>query len=51
MNLGKLGFLAELEPDQVAARLAGMLRGNYWIEERMMLAAELHRQGGVSHHL
>jgi NAD+ kinase len=45
INLGKLGFLAELEPRETADRLPGILAGNYWIEERIMIAAELHRDG------
>ncbi|HWE60789.1 MAG TPA: NAD(+)/NADH kinase, partial [Chloroflexota bacterium] len=47
INLGKLGFLAELEPRHVAERLPAILKGQYWIEERMMLVAELQRQGKV----
>ena len=45
INLGKLGFLAEIEPRQAAERLPAILRGNYWIEERMMIQAELVRDG------
>ncbi len=47
INLGKLGFLAELEPRETTERLPGILAGNYWVEERIMIAAELHR-GGAS---
>jgi NAD+ kinase len=47
INLGKLGFLAELQPRDAPERLAAILEGRYWIEERMMLVAELHRRGGV----
>lgn len=47
INLGNLGFLAELEPDTVAERLPTILRGNYWVEERMMLVAELQRNGAI----
>ncbi|MGH2347184.1 MAG: NAD(+)/NADH kinase [Chloroflexota bacterium] len=45
VNLGKLGFLAELEPKDAARRLPSILAGNYWVEERIMIAAELHRAG------
>lgn len=47
INLGKLGFLAELEPRNVRERLPTILKGRYWIEERMMLVAELYRRGSV----
>jgi NAD+ kinase len=43
MNMGRLGFLAELQPGQWLAALPRLLSGNYWIEERMMLYAEYHR--------
>ena len=45
VNLGKLGFLAELEPDELPYRLPTLLGGNYWIEERIMIDAELYREG------
>ena len=45
LNLGRLGFLAELQPDRWQPQLSRMLRGDYWIEERMMLHAEF-LQGG-----
>jgi NAD+ kinase len=43
INLGRLGFLAEIEPQQLEERLALLLQGHYRVEERMMLRAELHR--------
>lgn len=43
VNMGRLGFLAELQPDQWERALARLLDGSYWIEERMMLYAEYHR--------
>lgn len=43
VNMGRLGFLAELKPDEWAAGLPRLLSGDYWIEERMMLYAEYHR--------
>jgi NAD+ kinase len=48
VNLGKLGFLAELAPEHVEALLPGILAGNYWIEARIMLAAELHAGGNLA---
>jgi NAD+ kinase len=43
INLGRLGFLAEIEPRDVVDRLPSIVQGNYWIEERMMVVAELWR--------
>lgn len=45
LNLGRLGFLAELQPEGWQSRLNRMLNGDYWVEERMMLHAEF-LQGG-----
>ena len=47
INLGKLGFLAEIEPSEVRERVAMIANGQYWIEERIMLAACLERAGEV----
>jgi NAD+ kinase len=46
VNLGKLGFLADITPEQVQEDIAAMLEGNYTHEERMML--EAHAQRGKS---
>ena len=43
VKMGRLGFLAELEPEQWSAALPRLLAGDYWLEERMMLYAEYHR--------
>jgi NAD+ kinase len=43
VNMGRLGFLAELQPEQWSAALPRLLAGDFWIEERMMLYAEYHR--------
>ena len=45
LNLGRLGFLAELHPDGWQPRLSQMLTGDYWVEERMMLHAEFLHNG------
>jgi NAD+ kinase len=42
VKMGRLGFLAELEPDQWSVALPRLLAGEYWLEERMMLYAEYH---------
>lgn len=41
VNLGRVGFLAELQPDQVIAQLPALAEGKFWLEERMMLRASL----------
>ncbi|MFB0546856.1 MAG: NAD(+)/NADH kinase [Anaerolineae bacterium] len=43
VNLGRLGFLAEIEPDNWLEGLRCILEGRCWIEERMMLGVELWR--------
>jgi len=43
VNMGRLGFLAELEPEQWSKALPRLMAGDYWLEERMMLYAEYHR--------
>ncbi len=45
VNLGRLGFLAEMEPAEVAEKLPLLCDGHYWLEERLMLHAEHQRQG------
>lgn len=45
LNLGRLGFLAEMEQDNWPQILETILQGDYWVEERMMLKASFHRQG------
>jgi NAD+ kinase len=43
VKMGRLGFLAEIMPDNWQAPLASMLEGNYWQEERLMVRARLER--------
>jgi len=45
VNMGRFGFLAEAQPDEVVDMLPAILSGDYWLEERIMLHAELHRGG------
>jgi len=44
LNLGRVGFLAEMEPEDWREKLQRVLKGEYWLEERAMLRAE-HRRG------
>ena len=43
INLGRLGFLVEIQRDEWRTWLPHVLAGGYRIEERMMLSAESHR--------
>jgi len=43
VKMGRLGFLAELEPNEWDQALPRLLAGDYWLEERMMLYAEYVR--------
>ena len=43
VNMGRFGFLAEAQPEEVEDVIDTVLSGNYWLEERIMLHAELHR--------
>lgn len=47
VNFGRVGFLTELEPDEVAEKLPLYLEGDQsvWIDRRAMLRAELHQDG------
>lgn len=43
VKMGRLGFLAEIMPDNWQQPLTAMLEGNYWEEERLMVRARLQR--------
>jgi NAD+ kinase len=43
VNMGRLGFLTELDPNEWPTALPRLVAGDYWLEERMMLYAEYHR--------
>lgn len=43
INLGRVGFLAELQPWEVCGRLEALIKGQFWLEGRMMLRASLRR--------
>mgnify|MGYP005842535331 CR=1 FL=1 len=45
INLGQLGFLAELEPEELKGRLEDLARGGFRVEERMLLRATLSTRG------
>jgi NAD+ kinase len=45
VNMGHLGFLTDLEAEELYSGLEKLLRGEYQIEERCMLRVELWRHG------
>lgn len=45
VNMGHLGFLTQLHVDHLYKMLESVLQGEYSIEERMMLTAQVYRQG------
>lgn len=46
VNMGNLGFLTEIvNPADSAQQIDRLLRGDYWIEERMMIRAQVLRDG------
>jgi NAD+ kinase len=45
INMGRLGFLSEMTPGNWRDALPKMLRGDYWLEERLMIRAETQRNG------
>lgn len=47
VNLGTLGFLAEVEKSALPEALERLISGNYSIEERMMLHGQIIREGMV----
>ncbi len=44
VNMGSVGFMAELEPDDIE-QIENVLTGNYRTEKRIMLSAEIYRDG------
>ncbi len=45
VNLGRLGYLADLEPEGLTDALERMVAGHFTIEERMMLSVFVQRAG------
>jgi NAD+ kinase len=45
LNMGRLGFLSELTPNDWREKLPRIFDGGFWIEERMMLQAKAQRHG------
>ncbi len=50
INIGTLGFMADIEPDELENKLKKILAGNYRIEERLLLSGWI-KSGGKEHFL
>jgi NAD+ kinase len=49
INMGRLGFLAEVQPAEWPDSIQQTLVGDCWVEERMLLRAEHYRNDQVAH--
>ena len=47
INRGRLGFLADVTPDEMLSSVDHILNGNYSIESRLLLEGELKRKDGT----
>ena len=47
VNVGQLGYLTELEPDELEASLPRLLAGDFEVSERMMLAVDVESAGAA----
>jgi NAD+ kinase len=50
VNLGRLGFMTELSPEEALTRVPAFIDGEGWIEERVMLQAEVVSGDGKQYH-
>lgn len=50
VNMGELGYLTEIAEDEALPMLKRVLAGDYEVERRMMLRAELDRAGSPTQH-
>ena len=44
VKMGRLGFLAEVQPGDWQEPLARILAGDYWVEQRLMIRARVERR-------
>jgi NAD+ kinase len=47
VNFGKMGFLTELQPEEVSVALPKLFAGDYWLEERRTLTVRHRRNDAV----
>jgi NAD+ kinase len=47
VNMGQLGFLAELAPEELLTKVPAILEGRFWMEDRLMLqVTSIQNEGG-----
>jgi NAD+ kinase len=46
INRGRLGFLADVTPDELVSSVDNVLSGNFTTDSRLLLEARLHRNSG-----
>jgi NAD+ kinase len=49
VNLGRLGFLTDIQAEHMTAEIAKILDGDYQTESRLLLYAEIMRKGRIVH--
>ncbi|MEM9255447.1 MAG: NAD(+) kinase [Pseudomonadota bacterium] len=47
INRGRLGFLTDITPDEIAVQIPAVLEGHYDAESRFLLDAQVHRSGEI----
>jgi NAD+ kinase len=47
INRGRLGFLTDVMPDEMESAIAEVLRGDFRLEDRFLLKAQIHRNGQI----
>ncbi len=48
VNMGRMGFLTEIQPEHIEQDIAQLMRGEYGIANRMLLAAQMQGASGVA---
>jgi len=51
VNLGHLGFLADIQPENLEAMLPQVVAGNYRVVSHLMFECDIERQGETSHNV
>lgn len=49
INLGRVGFLSEAQPNDWPEKLLRVVKGDFWIENRLMLSARVQRNDRILH--